>query len=269
MPDFPVVKTVAVPNVTPIQVKHINNLEDKVGTGTFVPDANADANVNSLDYQVRARLETTTFNIDHDSVTGHHKLGVWNIGATPVTSSAAELNKLTGTSANVNPANLNALTGGAEIGASLHSHGKYILIQDLKPSGTNGGTFTGAAWRTRTLNTIAVDETGAVVLAANQFTLPIGTYLCNALAQGNEVNYHKARLRNITDGTTTIIGTSENSIIDAGTNSLIIGKFTIAAPKLFELQHWCTVTKNTTGFGQPTSTGENEIYATVQLIKVA
>ena len=28
------------------------------------------------------------------------------------------------------------------------------------------------------------------------------------------------------------LGTSENSIIDAGTNSLIVGKFTIAAPKI-------------------------------------
>jgi len=140
MPDFPVVKTVAVPNVTPIQVKHINNLEDKVGTGTFVPDANADANVNSLDYQVRARLETTTFNIDHDSVTGHHKLGVWNIGATPVTSSAAELNKLTGTSANVNAANLNTLTAGSGSNASLlHSHTTSELRAEngytLLPSG--------------------------------------------------------------------------------------------------------------------------------------
>ena len=118
MADFPVVKTVAVPDVTPIMSKHINNLENKVGiTGS--------ADTASLDYQVtdiRAK-----FNVDHD-LTGaiHHRPGVWQIGTTPVTSDASELNKLDGAGANVTFTNLNSLVDGADIGVTLHRHNLYL-----------------------------------------------------------------------------------------------------------------------------------------------
>jgi hypothetical protein len=113
---YPVTKTVAVSNVTPIQAIHLNNLEDKVGI-------DSDPNPVSLDYRV-GMME-----VDHDPADGSHRLGVWKIGAVPVTASGTEVNQaLDGISANVTFTNLNSLTGGADIGATLHQHALYAGV---------------------------------------------------------------------------------------------------------------------------------------------
>jgi hypothetical protein len=140
MPDFPVVKTNAIPDLTPIIAKHLNNLEDKVGIDSSVDPA-------SLDYQVTA--VQTQVNVDHDA-SGHHKSGAWHVGATAVTSSAAELNKLTGADANVTPVNLNKLVDGADIGITLHQHAVYTGFTNYSMYGTaypnvnSGGKYWGS-----------------------------------------------------------------------------------------------------------------------------
>lgn len=54
-----------------------------------------------------------------------------------------------------------------------HENGIPVaVIQDQKSSGTDGGTFTSGAWRTRTLNTTVLNTIGAgFSLSSNQFTL--------------------------------------------------------------------------------------------------
>ncbi len=67
-----------------------------------------------------------------------------------------------------------------------------------------------------TLNTI-VDNTGIVTsLVANQFTLPIGTYQIESFVPSVYSGGHKARLRNITSNTTSLIGTSSFSATGGG-----------------------------------------------------
>ncbi len=82
--------------------------------------------------------------------------------------------------------------------------------------------------------------------------------------------YHKAKLRNITDSSDTIIGTSEFGFVyDGGSRSFVNGRFTISAQKTFELQHRCANTMTTNGFGTPSGLSVVEVYADVQIWKVA
>ena len=54
---------------------------------------------------------------------------------------------------------------------------KAAVLCELQAAGTNGGTFTNGAFRTRTLNTILSDPDGICGLAASLITLQKGTYL--------------------------------------------------------------------------------------------
>jgi hypothetical protein len=123
----------------------------------------------------------------------------------------------------------------------------FVYIRDEKADGTQGGTFTSGAARTRVLTTIVTDETGDVTLSSNQFTLPAGTYRIWA----------QAPCYRVTNGA-------------VHTHSFITGQFTITAAKTFEIQHICFATRATDGFGNTTSaTGDPEIYTQVQLTKIA
>lgn len=152
---------------------------------------------------------------------------------------------------------------------------RYILLQDQKADGTNGGTFTLGAWRTRDLNTIVTDETGDVTLSSNQFVLPAGAYEITVAAPALFVRVHKMRLQNITDAETTALGTTEFSGDGGATavtvSSIVLEKFTLAASKTFEIQHFCEATVASNGFGQASGGGADatvEIYTVVKLKKV-
>src|SRR5690606_24299823 len=84
----------------------------------------------------------------------------------------------------------------------------YILIQDRKPDGTTGGTFTAGSWQTRDLNTEVVDTGNHATLSSNQITLAAGTYRVRAIAPARAVNNHRARFQNVSDGTTAAMGSN-------------------------------------------------------------
>ena len=72
----------------------------------------------------------------------------------------------------------------------------FLHIQDQKPQGTNGGTFTSGAWRTRDLNTVLTNTITGASLSANQITLPAGKYYVEAKSVATEVERHKVRFVN-------------------------------------------------------------------------
>jgi hypothetical protein len=157
---------------------------------------------------------------------------------------------------------------GAFISSTNIANQNVAIIQDQKASGADGGTFTSGAWQTRTLNTIANNMGAPVSLSSNQITLPAGTYRIYASAPVYYVNRHQARLRNITDSTTTLVGTGEYSEASGDgtvTRSIINGVFTITSSKVFEIQHYCQTTNTSDGFGLAQSTGEIEIYASIEI----
>lgn len=144
-----------------------------------------------------------------------------------------------------------------------------VYLKDIKSATTNSGTFTSGAWQTRDLNTLE-NQQPWVSLSANQFVLQAGTYQIETSAPATYVDNHKSKLRNITDSTDTLIGTTEYAAngFNAQTRSFIIGTFTISASKTFELQHRCTTTYASYGFGNPSGYSVNEVYAMVKLVKL-
>lgn len=146
-----------------------------------------------------------------------------------------------------------------------------LYVKDIKANNTAGGTFTSGAWQTRDLNTIEnpFSLTWAS-LSTNQITLAKGTYRIKARAPGYAVSQHKARFQNITAGSTTILGSNAYSDSSASSDSVIEGIFSIASTTTFEVQHYCSVTEATDGFGNNNNLGgTQEVYTEVEIERIS
>jgi hypothetical protein len=145
----------------------------------------------------------------------------------------------------------------------------YAVFRDEKTSGTAGGTFTSGAQRTRDINATQSNNITGASIATNQITLAAGTYYVEISAPAFAVATHQARLQNITDATTAILG--QISYTDSGdsvvTHALVTGVFTIAASKTFEVQHICATTKASNGFGVP-GAFSTEVYTNISIAKI-
>ena len=147
----------------------------------------------------------------------------------------------------------------------------YILIRDEKANGTPGGDLTGGVWQTRDFNTIVVNQGSHASLAANQITLAAGTYKVRARSPVFHCSGNKAKLRNITDGSDLIIGGNAYSPTTTGDqgNSAVVGRITLAAPKILELQHRSVNTRLGNGLGIVSSFGVIEVYSTIEFWREA
>ena len=167
---------------------------------------------------------------------------------------------------------LNGVGGWAEPAGGSGTSYDYILIQDQKSAGTQGGTFTQDAWQTRTLNTEVVDNGNHASISSNQITLAAGSYFANIICPAQEVRHNQARLYNISDSSTVASGTASYlapATTYASGYSFIKTFFTIAAQKILEVQHRCSVTVADNGFGTCSDLGETQIYTSVEMWKVA
>jgi len=160
------------------------------------------------------------------------------------------------------------------LGAALNVNNLFY-IEDQKTNGTAGGASVAATQNVRDLNASVVSNITSASLSANQITLPAGTYWIEFEAPArsgvNELK-HKARLRNITDASTPIVGSSEDTAAlnndQAVTKSCGAGLVTIGATKVFELQHYTSVSVATNGFGVAVSSGDIEVYSRIKIWKV-
>ncbi|MBI5625082.1 MAG: hypothetical protein HY924_14995, partial [Elusimicrobia bacterium] len=147
--------------------------------------------------------------------------------------------------------------------------GKKALFKDVKAQGTDGGASAAATWNIRTLNTVDFSDIPGASLAANQITLPAGTYRVKASAPCQSAGDHKLALYNVTDGAPAVIGTSEftnNGAQYASSRSEVWGQFTIAAQKVFELRHYTLNTQAGNGLGRSTNAaGYSEVFAVVEI----
>lgn len=146
----------------------------------------------------------------------------------------------------------------------------YIFLADKKASGNNGGGFTLGAWRQRDINFEQSDTGNHATILANQIILEAGTYECRIICPATTVSLHQARLQNMTDTATELTGTSMNTTAATTvvTHSVIVGKFTITAQKIFQIQHQSSATQAATGFGVANSLGD-EYYTLAEFWKVA
>ena len=129
------------------------------------------------------------------------------------------------------------------------------VIEDQKASGTDGGTFTSGAWQTRVLNTEVRDPDGLVSISSNQFTPTVAGWVewtCPAFQTAS----HSTRLYNVTDSA--VVGTgSSGSAYNANNGSSSFGGAAVIAEKAYRVEHYCTGTKTTNGFGDGHSLGTN------------
>lgn len=144
-------------------------------------------------------------------------------------------------------------------------------LKDVKAQGTNSQTLTTGTYVTKDLNTQEGD-TGFCSLSSNQFTLQPGTYEIEAVSpcnsHGTNSSNNKAKLRNITDSTNEIFG---STVYGAGPStfvcqSIIKGRLVLTSAKTFEIQH-----RITTGSGAIVASnfaGETELYTIVKIDKI-
>jgi hypothetical protein len=146
-----------------------------------------------------------------------------------------------------------------------------MIVREEQAANTQGGTFTNGAWRTRVLNTVKINEIPGASLASNQITLPAGQYKITALAPSNYTTSTKARIYDITNSADLIIGPSnynEQSTVVTVTD-LVIGVITLSGATVIELQHRCTDSYSTYGFGRAANLDSKvEVYSQIKIQKI-
>ena len=198
-----------------------------------------------------------------------NKLGALAVTAAKLAADAVETAKIKDANVTNGKLSANAVTLAKTDASGLQP---IVVLRDEKASGTSGGTFNSGAWQTRDLNTKATDTHSICTLAANQFSLPAGTYEINVRAPCFLTGQTKAKLRNVSDGSDTIIGASGYAYGAAGgdaISSTVDGVFTIASSKTFEVQHRCATTSAVSGFGYADGFSVVEVYTEVFIRKIA
>ena len=163
--------------------------------------------------------------------------------------------------------NVLTVAGGVPTWAAPAGGAFNAVFRDEKTSGTNGGTFTSGAWRTRDINATQVNAITGASIASNRITLPAGTFYVEIAAPAFAVDQNQVRLQNITDTSTTITG--QNAYFSSAVAGIAIatGQFTIASSKTFEVQHQSNGTRASDGFGAQNGFG-TQVYTTVSITKV-
>ena len=154
-------------------------------------------------------------------------------------------------------------------GAGLTPATPYAHFWHSKSSGQDGGTATAGSFNTRLLNNSTISMTGCS-LSSNQITLPAGTYFCTGFAPSRDVDGNKARLQNITDSSTLILGSTAlcADAYNGFSESWMLGVFVLTGTKVLEVQHRVTTTKTTFGLGGQVTFGVEEIFTQIQFLKI-
>jgi hypothetical protein len=153
-------------------------------------------------------------------------------------------------------------SGGAYETALLH-------VRQEESSGGGSGSMSTSAWNTRTLNTVMTNEITSASLSSNQITLPSGTYYIYAYGLGYACTKHQTKLYNTTDASDVLLGNSSMAHATYGqnTHSIVSGRFTISAQKVFELQSKSSSARATNGMGVHAGLG-TEVYTDANIWKV-
>ena len=126
---------------------------------------------------------------------------------------------------------------------------ELLHVRDEKDNQTHGGTNI-AGVNTRVLNTIKTNEITGASLSSNQITLPAGTYYIDGSAPTFRTGYGHVYLYNVTDSANEIYGYNDYANpTDGASRSHVIGRFTIASQKVFELRHYTQTVNATAGLG--------------------
>ncbi len=160
----------------------------------------------------------------------------------------------------------------ADLGGAF-AVGDFVYVRQEEAAGVDGGTFTSGAFRTRVLNTLVINDIGAgVSLAANELTLPAGTWRCWVSMPSFTVFGSAGRLFNVTDGVAVPdLITATGLSLDGANPAIMRGQFVLAASKVLRLEHQCVTTRATDGFGLSTSapSAQTSLYTDATFLRVA
>jgi len=167
---------------------------------------------------------------------------------------------------------LTAASLNANFTFAASNYPQHAIFNETQANNTMGGTFTQGSYIKRTLNTTVVNTITGCTLSSSVISLPAGTYQVLARAGAFMTQRHKCRLQNTSDATTIALGQnaiSDTSAGQASTFSLLQTEFTLAGTKNIELQHRCQTTRATDGFGSACNFSDDEIYTTIEIVKLA
>ena len=155
-----------------------------------------------------------------------------------------------------------------DAGGGLFSAWAHVF--ELQSGGTEGGTFTNGAMRTRVLNGES-DPSNIVSLSSNQFTLGAGSYIIRWSAPAYRTNQHVSELYDATNTTVEARGTqaySESGGDYAETRSIGKARVSPSGDTAYEIRHQGGVTRNSDGFGTGMG-GQYYIFTSVEIMKEA
>lgn len=153
---------------------------------------------------------------------------------------------------------------------TLYSPTAQILhVRDEKTTGSYGGTSSNTTVHVRTLNTVATNTITGASLASNQITLPAGTYKVYFRTPCFGAGNNRARLYNVTDTASALLGSSCSTASNTQSDSVGEGIITLAGTKVLELRHYVTTGVATFGLGVSAADGLTEVYAEVFITKIS
>lgn len=147
---------------------------------------------------------------------------------------------------------------------------QIATVSHVLSTGTSYGGAAATTQNVRPLNTLVDSGSIGITLASNQFVLPPGSYYVDGYSVSHRTGFNRARLRNITAGATTLLGSSVNSNTGTGDviHSIISGYFTISVSTTFQIDHYTTSANATNGLGNAVSSGESELYCNIKIQKI-
>jgi hypothetical protein len=162
-------------------------------------------------------------------------------------------------------------TSGQVVQAVPVPSNQFAIFNEQQATNTNGGDFTSGSYVKRILNTTIINTISGCTLTSSVISLPAGTYNATAYAPAYSINGHRIRLQNTTASTTIVLGVNcfANHSSPATTHSFLNATFTLSATSNIELQHRCETTRTVNGLGTLCNFGDNEVYAQIQIEKVA
>jgi hypothetical protein len=163
-------------------------------------------------------------------------------------------------------------TGGLTWADSSGLFESYAMIEDRKSDGTNGGTFSSGAWRTRDLNHEVTDPDGIVSISSNVFALSGSSsdkYLVRWRSPAYKVDVHGSRIYCTTDSNVAAKGSASVCKGNYGIATTIShGMARLDGGKSYRIEAYAWQTISGDGFGSTWSASWCPgIYAQVEIMK--
>jgi hypothetical protein len=159
-----------------------------------------------------------------------------------------------------------AWTGAGSGGGSVEE----MYVEEQTASGVGNGTMAASDDNVRPLNTVVINTITGASLASNVITIPAGTYWIDARFPGCFVNYHRARMIDVSSGTTLIdLGSTAfcHSSFGPHTDSFIKGRYTFASAVQLEFRHYAQTARAGDGMGVASNDSRASVHGTVYIKK--